>query len=225
MLASARLSALTWPVSDPDRAARFFQALVAAPATTTDEPPPVVALFTQETTGSAKRLCFETEDISATRARMADLTGGDATADAQGLGLRLCARGQAVVADADQRRGPSLGPVILLAPDVSAELAFYREASGLDFTRVGSGDFWWIVNGPPLGIFPAGHDLTNPDVPRPRASAEIEAFLIVDDLAAARRQVETLGGRTLSEGHVGHYQIARCEDDQGTTFGLWSEPA
>ena len=50
-------------------------------------------------------------------------------------------------------------------------------------------------------------------------------FVCVADLVAHRARVVALGGGVFAESAMGPYQVCACEDDQGTRFHLWRDPA
>ena len=224
-----RLDTLQLRVVDADRAARFFSALVG-PESARDHADPgpeqrVTTLFTDEASAPAARLGFETGDPEAALAQTVRLGGsGVDTADVrddQGTPLCFYAPTAVTAQVGQQTAGLATGPVIVLTRDTAKARAFHNELFGQQFQKVGSGDFWWVSSGPAFGIFPVGHDLTNPEVPLPDDAPRIQVFFSVRNLDRAIARVKGLGGTTLHRGAVGHYQVCGCRDDQGTGFGLW----
>ena len=226
-----RLGTLQLKVANADRATRFFGAL-ASPESERDHADPghaqrVAAVFIDAGNAPAARLCFETGDPEAALARTVQLGGrGVDTADVhdnQGTPLSFYAPTAATAPGGRGTASLATGPVIVLTRDTAKARAFHHRLFGQEFQKVGSGDFWWVSSGPAFGIFPVGHDTTNPTVPLPDDDPHIQVFFSVGNLDHAIATVEELGGTTQHRGAVGHFRICGCRDDQGTGFGLWCD--
>ena len=242
--ATGRLSALRLRVVDADRAARFFGALLGAKTerkrirshteqwivASSSLVEPIDAVFTDDRTAPPARLCFATEDPEAAIARTIALGGsGRDTSDArddQGVPLAFYVPAATTEQTRSQAAAGVLGVVIVLVPDTAKARHFHSGLFGQEFHKVGSGgDFWWVSNGPSMGIFPATHDVTNPKVPRTEKGLDVHALFCVNDLERAMTAVRELGGKTLDRARMGPYHVCDCRDDQGTRFGLWWDPS
>ena len=230
-LLQGRLGTLQLKVVNADRATRFFGALVGPESEHLHaDPSPeqrVAAVFTDAESAPAARLCFETGDPAAALARTVQLGGRgvDPTDVHDNQGTPLCFYAPTAATAPGGRGTASLatGPVIVLTRDTAKARAFHQQLLGQKFQKVGSGDFWWVSSGPAFGIFPVGHDMTNPTVPLPDDDPHIQVFFSVGNLDRAIAKVEELGGTTLHRGAVGHFHVCGCRDDQGTSFGLWCD--
>jgi predicted enzyme related to lactoylglutathione lyase len=234
----ARLGAVQLRAGDAGRAARFFAALLSADpqrapargfdpgslqsdAQTVGSSPfvkhPMDAVFTDDQTAPPARLCFSTKDPKIHVARATALGGYGADSadlrDNQGVPIGFYSRSaeNAQPAPAHTFTG-ALDVVLVFVRDTAKARGFYRQLLGQEFTKVGTGDYWWSDGGPAVGVFAATNDV------------QIEPFFCVSDLERSMTAVRELSGTTLERYTMGPYHACDCRDDQGTLFGLWWSP-
>jgi predicted enzyme related to lactoylglutathione lyase len=227
---------------DADRAARFFGALVGAKTErrsigahieqriVESSPviePPIVAIFTDDQSAPPARLCFSTQDPEAAFARALALggAGADMSDVRDNQGMPLAVQASVAMPTLNQAVTGALGVVIVLVSDTAKAREFHHQLFGLDFYKVGSGDFWWVSKGPSLGVFTDMHETAGSETPHTEAGPTILALFCVGDLDQAMGKVLELGGSIVRRETMGPYHVCDCRDDQGMRFGLWWDPS
>jgi predicted enzyme related to lactoylglutathione lyase len=174
-------------------------------------PGPIDAVFSDDAREAPVRVEFEVPDVVAAMALVRRLGGsGDASAafDDQGVPLALAARRERL--ESDDTYASQVGVVILDVPDPVRACAFHAGLFQRTFHQVGSNARWWVDH-MALGIFPA-------------STPAVRFWCVVGALEPAMLKVCQLGGKTLERAAMGPYQVCDCQDDQGTSFGLWYDP-
>ena len=234
------LSTVHLRVDDEARAAAYFGGLFGW--TFAEDPhrvlrrSPTVADFvdqawslalTADPSAPRVRLGFAVGDPDEALARALSLGGAgqspEAAADDQGLALAFCARSFEQPVPNDRSTG-ELGVAVALVDDTAKAKTFYSAMFGDGFHQIGPQDRWWSTRAA-FGLFSNALGEAYPPRREPGDAPEVNVFVCVADLVAHRDRVMALGGRIFAESAMGPYQVCACEDDQGTRFHLWRDPA
>jgi predicted enzyme related to lactoylglutathione lyase len=210
-----------WTFADPSRGGLRW----SHPDSDFGENPWALAI-TDAPSAPKVRLGFEVADPAEALARAKALGGAgrspDAAADDQGLPLAFLARSPRTPAT-DRATGE---PAVAVAEveDTAKAKAFYGTLFGDGFHQIGPQDRWWSSRAA-FGIF--SNALGQPFPARREAddAPQVNVFVAVRDMAEHKRRVRTLGGAILTESWMGPYEVCACQDNQGTAFHLWRDPA
>jgi predicted enzyme related to lactoylglutathione lyase len=182
---------------------------------------------TDDASAPRVRLGFEVGDPEEALARTLSLGGAGespaAASDDQGLALAFAARSTPPAAPNDRSTG-ELGVAVALVDDTAKAKAFYGALFGDGFHQIGPQDRWWSTRAA-FGLFSNALGEAYPPRREPSDAPEVNVFVCVADLVAHRARVVALGGGVFAESAMGPYQVCACEDDQGTRFHLWRDPA
>lgn len=106
-----------------------------------------------------------------------------------------------------------LGYLTVAVKDVKRATAFYGELFGWKFEQVGDNGAHVANTKLPLGLT------------RGAPSNLPNAYFRIDDIAATKARLMSLGGKVQEEQKSPSGLMAVCADDQGTIFSLWQPAA
>jgi predicted enzyme related to lactoylglutathione lyase len=234
-----RLAAVQLRVADQRRAAAWFAELFAWTFTEATGATPAwshtasgvvdrawALAITDEAAAPWVRLGFEVDEPAEALALATSLGGAggspEAASDDQGLPLAFFAR--QAQPPANERASGELGVAVALVDDTAKAKAFYGGLFGDGFHQIGPQDRWWSTRAA-FGVFSNLLGQAYPARQDAGDAPEVHVFVCVRDLDQHKAHVRALGGSIVAESAMGPYEVCACQDDQGTRFHLWRDPA